>query len=132
MRSETTPDSLREALSLAWRTRDQAYLIGNTAVGAVAVADGGRLFAGCNVEHRFRCHDIHAEVSAIAAMVAQGAQKLSGIVVVAHRERFTPCGGCMDWIFQFGGPDCFVAYQCEPDGPVTVLTAHELMPFYPR
>jgi hypothetical protein len=37
----------------------------------------------------------------------------------------------MDFIFQFGGPDCQVAFQGKPGGPVSVYTARELMPEYP-
>ena len=33
------------------------------------------------------------------------------IVIVADRTKFTPCGGCLDWIFEFGGPACKVGYQ---------------------
>jgi len=116
----------------AWRVREHAYLFGKTAVGAALLTAADELFSGCNIEHRFRSHDIHAEVNAITSMVARGHRELRVILVVAERERFTPCGACMDWIFQFGGDDCIVGYQVAPDGDVTSHTAAELMPFYPR
>jgi cytidine deaminase len=116
----------------AWRVRGNAYLIGKTAVGACVLGESGSIFAGCNIEHRYRCHDVHAEVNAIAHMVAAGDQRLRAVVVVAERQRFTPCGGCMDWVFQFGGPECLVGFQSAPEGPISIHTAAELMPLYPE
>jgi cytidine deaminase len=116
----------------AWRAREHAFLVGKTAVGAAVLTSSGSVFSGCNVEHRFRCHDIHAEVNAIGTMIAAGKQEVRAILVVANRERFTPCGGCMDWIFQFGGDACLVAFQSRPGDPPTIYSAAELMPHYPK
>ncbi len=117
---------------VAWERRQNAHILGKTRVGAAVLAGDGSIFGGCNIEHKFRCHDIHAEVSAIAAMVSSGTTDLRAILIAAERDLFTPCGGCLDWIFQFGGPDCRVAHQATPDGDIKVWTAGELMPFYPR
>ncbi len=117
---------------LAWERRQNAHILGKTRVGAAALAGDGSIWGGCNIEHKFRCHDIHAEVSAIAAMVSSGTTDLRAILIAAERDLFTPCGGCLDWIFQFGGPGCQVAHQASPDGEIKIWTAGELMPFYPR
>src|SRR6188472_3095923 len=87
----------------AWQARDHARVHGKTRVGAAVLTAGDRMFAGCNVEHIFRSHDIHAEVNALASMVAAGHGPATAILVVAERERFTPCGSCLDWIFELGG-----------------------------
>jgi cytidine deaminase len=116
---------------IAWVTRNNAYLIGETAVGAAILTDEGKIFSGCNVEHRFRINDSHAEVNAITTMVAAGYKIIRCIIVVSERSRFTPCGSCMDWIFQFGGPDCEVAYQSGRNGQIFTFLAKDLMPFYP-
>ena len=121
-----------ELARTAWLVRGNAFLVGKTAVGCAVLSVSGKVFTGCNVEHRYRCHDIHAEVNAIGQMVAAGERQLRAVMVVAQRERFTPCGSCMDWVFQFGDGECLVAYQDTPGGRVTVHTALELMPFYPR
>ena len=113
------PEDWERLAAEAWRCRSNAYILGDTKVGAVALAADGRSYAGCNVEHRYRCHDVHAEVNAISSMIGSGQHVLRAIIVVAERERFTPCGSCMDWIFQFGGPGCVVAYQTRIGGPVT-------------
>lgn len=123
---------LQRLLELAWAHEAHAYSIGGTQVGAAVRTADGSMFGGCNVEHQFRSHDIHAEANAISSMVAAGHIDLSAVVVVARRERMSPCGGCLDWIMQFGGGGCQVAWQCEPKGQVFIHRAAELMPYYPK
>jgi cytidine deaminase len=100
-------------------------------VGAAVLSDDGSMFVGCNVEHRFRSHDVHAEVNALTTMAAHGEHRALAVLVVAERDRFTPCGGCLDWIFELGGPDCVVGFQRSPQAPVSALRADALMPHYP-
>lgn len=128
---KATKAQLMNLASLAWESRKHAYILGDTKVGAALMTSGGRTFAGCNVEHQFRSHDVHAEVNAITSMVAAGHTDLVAVVVVAERERFTPCGACMDWIYQFGGPSCLVGYQAIEGGEIRAYKAEELMPYYP-
>ena len=123
--------AFRQLAEAAWAVRQHARVIGRTKVGCALLADDGRMFLGCNVEHRFRCHDVHAEVNAITNMISAGAQKFSALVIAADRERFTPCGGCMDWIMEFGGPDAAIGFQAKPGGDIVQYTAHDLMPHYP-
>ena len=129
---EALPENLKGLSAVAWQKRKNAVLYGATSVGAAVRSRQGDVFGGCNVEHQYRSHDIHAEVCAIAAMASAGHRQLVAILIAAERSRFTPCGACMDWIFQFGGPECLVAYQSAPDAPVVVHTARELMPHYPQ
>lgn len=89
------------------------------------------MFGGCNVEHRFRSHDIHAEVNAIGGLVAAGSETLVAVFVAADRENFTPCGACLDWIFELGGANCTVFVQREPGSEPVVYMASDLMPHYP-
>ena len=117
---------------LAWEAARHARLYGKTAVGATVIAKDGRLFAGCNVEHRFRSHDIHAEVNALSTMVAAGAGPAVALIVVAKRKRFTPCGSCLDWVFELGGGDCRVAFQATPGGKIRLYRSSQLMPHYPE
>jgi cytidine deaminase len=116
----------------AWEARKTAHIYGSTAVGAAVMTADSLIYTGCNVEHRYRSHDVHAEVNAITTMVANGKTQLIAVLVVAERKRFTPCGACLDWIFQFGGSDCEIAYQTKGGGQIEVHQAHELMPFYPE
>jgi cytidine deaminase len=115
----------------AWEAREHAVVNGKTRVGCAVLAQNGQIFCGCNVEHRFRCHDVHAEVNALTSMVTAGG-RAEAILIVAERDRFTPCGGCMDWIMELGGQDVIVAFQNAPNRPFLVYAAKELMPHYPE
>ena len=127
-----SPDEPDRLAAAAWEARANARVIGPIKVGAAVRSEDGSIFAGCNVEHRYRSHDIHAEVSAIASLVASGRRTFQAIMVVAEREYFTPCGACLDWIFEFGGPGVAVLVQSGPGGRTIEHTATQLMPFYPR
>jgi cytidine deaminase len=116
----------------AWRVRENSYLVGKTAVGAAVLDGDGKIHVGCNLEHIFRSHDIHAEVNAISSMVAAGGRKFMAILVVARREFFTPCGSCMDWIMEMGGPQALVGFQPEVGAEIRSWSASELMPHYPQ
>lgn len=118
----------------AWKVRENARLYGPTQVGAAVLSLQGNIFVGCNIEHRFRAHDVHAEVNALSSMTAAGDGPAIAIVVAAQRESFTPCGGCMDWIFELGASTTRVAFSGDPNIWLAprVLHASELMPHYPH
>ncbi len=115
----------------AWDCRENAFVYGKTKVGAAVFSTNQKIYSGCNVEHIFRSHDVHAEVNAIGTMIACGCQRIAAILIAAERELFTPCGSCMDWIMQFGGSGCIVAFQSEKNGKINSFRAEELMPHYP-
>jgi len=115
----------------AWRVREAARVIGPTRVGCAVLSDNDKVWVGCNVEHRFRSHDVHAEVNALSSLVAGGDNKAVAVIVVAERSNFTPCGSCMDWIFEIGGPSCWVGVQAAENATITWCTARDLMPHYP-
>lgn len=117
-----------DMINRAWVTREVSKE--QTKVGAAVLTSGGYIFAGCNIQHRHRSHDIHAEISAISSMVSSGHRDLVAIIIVADRAMFTPCGACLDWIFEFGGPECEVGFM--NNTLELFYTAKQLMPFYPR
>lgn len=127
-----TESQLKELARAAWECQERAYAFSGTKVGAAVMSSDGSIFVGCNVEHQFRSHDVHAEVNAITSMVAKGRTELIAIIIVAERELFTPCGACMDWIFQFGSSSCLVAYQSKKEGKIHKFRAKNLMPHYPK
>lgn len=130
---DLTIESIWESLSKsAWMVRDNAHIFGNTKVGAALITEKQNIYSGCNIEHIFRSHDVHAEVNAISNMVSNGDKKFTSILIVAERIKFTPCGSCMDWIFQHGGSDCEVGFQSKQGGEIIIYTASELMPHYPK
>lgn len=130
--NEISKDDWLRLSKSAWKVRENASIIGKTKVGAAVLDDQKHIHLGCNIEHVFRSHDIHAEVNAISNMVAAGHNRFKAILIVAKREFFTPCGACMDWIMQYGGKEALVGFQSTWEGKIEVYTASELMPFYPR
>jgi cytidine deaminase len=116
----------------AWKVRESARIYGGTKVGCAVEAEDGRVFVGCNLEHRFRSHDIHAEIAALASLISGGAKQLVRLFIAAERVQFTPCGSCLDWIFEIGGETCLVYSQSAPQGQTAMHRASELMPFYPH
>jgi cytidine deaminase len=115
----------------AWKVRNNARIRGTTQVGCAAIGSDDVIYAGCNIEHRFRSHDIHAEVNAISSLVAGGSPSMRAILVAAEREHFTPCGSCLDWIFEIGGDTCLVIAEKRTGEAAGEYLACELMPFYP-
>lgn len=101
---------------------------GKTKVGCAAMNEHGTIAAGCNIQHKYRC-DIHAEVAALSSLRSQSEGKLVAILVLAERDKFTPCGSCMDWIFELGGPRVRVGFQNSKG--MSQYWAEELMPHYP-
>ncbi len=126
-----TSERLQELAVRAWKARGNARTF-KTAVGAAVLSAQGGVHAGANLEHRFRSHDIHAEPSALAAMAAAGEGPAVAVVIAADRDFFTPCGACLDWIFELGGPECAVAFSSAPGAQLQVFSAGQLMPHYPR
>lgn len=117
----------------AWETRERAYLVagGKTKVGAAVLDENGQIHGGCNIQHSGRMHnEPHAEVVAISGMVVSGGQRVVAILVVAERALFTPCGGCTEWITEFGTEETLVGFQNERFGTVRTWTARELIPFH--
>jgi len=84
---------------------------------------------GCNVEHRYRSHDVHAEVNALTSMVATSGSRAVAVLIAAERDRFTPCRSCLDWIFELGEHACLVAFQPRPGVKIDALRAGERMPY---
>lgn len=130
--SEISEDAYQALSKAAWSVRGYARLHGPTPVGSAALSDDGHIFVGCNIEHRFRSHDVHAEVNAISSLVAGGGHSLRAILIAAERDRFTPCGSCLDWIFELGGEDCLVLSEQVPGKRAHCHFARDLMPYYPN
>jgi cytidine deaminase len=79
-------------------------------VGAAVESEGGRIFAGCNVENASYGATMCAERSAIFGMVSAGERRIKSVCVYAPGEPMAmPCGMCRQVISEF----------CE-DAPVLV------------
>ena len=97
-------------------------------VGAAILADDGRIYAGCNVENAAYPQGNCAEASAIAAMIAGGARRITRIYVTGPgSEPVTPCGGCRQRIREFADLDVEVVSHGVEGEPLTT-TLGQLLP----
>ena len=112
----------------AWDARDSA-ICRKTRVGAALITWDGRIYDGCNIEQDF-CQSIHAEVCAISQMVCAGQTKFEHILIVSDIPNFYPCGGCLDWILQFG-PTCKIVCSHDRNQKLIWHNVKKFMPFYP-
>lgn len=74
-------------------------------VGA-AVAAGGAIHVGANVENASYGLTVCAERAAVAAAVAAGARRLDAIAIATGTAEPTPpCGACLQTLAELGGPE---------------------------
>ena len=118
-----TPDIIEAALTA------RTHSLEDTKVGAAIRTQDGQIFAGTNMTHQWAC-SVHAEVAAIASMVSSGQHLFTQAAVVCGRDQFTPCGACLDWLFQFAVSDTVEILVGDGTGYTSFILAN-LMPFYP-
>lgn len=122
----TTNDALFAA---AEAIRAKAYApYSNFHVGAAILADDGKIYSGCNIENAAYPQGNCAETSAIAAMIAGGARRITRIYVTGPGQSpVTPCGGCRQRIREFADLDVEVISH-GVDGEPLVQTLGQLLP----
>lgn len=120
---------LTQLFTLALTIREKAYVpYSHFAVGAAIFDELGQAFAGCNVENVSYPCGTCAEAGAIAAMVAGGGSKIKDIVVVADAQNLiSPCGTCLQRIFEFSTPNTLV-HLANLDGIQKTFKITELLP----
>lgn len=91
-------------------------------VGAAVLARDGRVFLGVNVENAAYPLGVCAEKSALTRAVTDGCKPgdLEAIAITA-----SPCGGCRQWLWEFGLDR--VTYA-RANGEVVTTTPGELLP----
>ena len=71
-------------------------------VGAVVVAEDGRVFEGCNVENAAYGSGICAEGNAISTAAAAGVRKIDTVVIAClDAGECYPCGNCRQLMREF-------------------------------
>ena len=71
-------------------------------MGAVVVADDGRVFTGCNVENAAYGAAICAEGNAISSAAAAGVRKIEAVIVAClDTGECYPCGNCRQLMREF-------------------------------
>jgi cytidine deaminase len=91
-------------------------------VGAVALARDGRVFEGVNVENAAYPLGVCAERTALSRAVVEGCRpgEIEAIGITA-----SPCGGCRQWLFEFGIDR--VTFR-NSGGEIVTYTPRELLP----
>jgi cytidine deaminase len=91
-------------------------------VGAVVRSRDGREFGGVNVENAAYPLGVCAEKTAIAAAVTAGVRpgEIEAIAITA-----SPCGGCRQWLHEFG---VGAVHYRDEEGALRSLTVAELLP----
>jgi cytidine deaminase len=91
-------------------------------VGAVALARDGRVFGGVNVENAAYPLGVCAERTALSRAVVEGCRpgEIEAIGITA-----SPCGGCRQWLFEFGVDR--VTFR-NSAGEIVTYTPRELLP----
>ncbi len=95
-------EQLSEMIALAKKAQANAYCPHSKhPVGSSIMAEGGSIYAGCNVETA-NYKGICAEGSAISAMIYNGDTVINTVVVIGPTEHLcTPCGDCRQRIREF-------------------------------
>jgi cytidine deaminase len=102
-------------------------------VGAAVLAQGGLIFAGCNVENATYGATLCAERSAIAAMVAAGARgPVACAVVTAGPSAGAPCGICRQVLAEFARDIRFVLVAEDARGRITARRTTSLSRLLPQ
>ena len=116
-------DADRELLERADSVAERAYApYSKFFVGAAVLAKDGRVFEGVNVENAAYPLGVCAEKTALAKAVSEGVKpgEVEALAVTA-----SPCGGCRQWLHEFGLER--VIYR-RANGDVAVATPAELLP----
>ncbi|WP_224705575.1 cytidine deaminase [Devosia aquimaris] len=126
MSNTVTDQALYEA---AEAIRAKAYApYSRFSVGAAILADDGKIYSGCNIENAAYPQGNCAEASAIAAMIAGGARRITRIYVTGPGAApVTPCGGCRQRIREFADLDVTVISHGVEGAPLA-CTLEQLLP----
>lgn len=134
-KSNLVPSKIRRALLLAKQTRKHAHApYSGFHVGAALLANGGKLYSGCNVENASYGGTVCAERIAIFKAVSEGSSRFSDIVVVTDAaEPAFPCAFCLQVMAEFFDPGARV-WIANLKGIKAVHKFGELLPkpFGPR
>ena len=111
-----------ELYRLAVEASEAAYApYSNFLVGAAVLSRDGRVITGVNVENAAYPLGICAERCALGRAVVEGVRP-GGVEAVAITA--SPCGGCRQWLLEFGVERVVFLHQ----GELLVRTVDELLP----
>ncbi len=96
-------------------------------IGAALLAEGGAVFAGCNVENASFGLTQCAERAALTRAVAEGARRFRALAIASGGDRpLLPCGACRQVLREFA-EDLWVVSEAA-SGARARATLAELLP----
>ncbi|XP_036390224.1 cytidine deaminase a [Megalops cyprinoides] len=97
-------------------------------VGAALQTENDAIITGCNVENACNNLGICAERNAMAKAVSEGHTRFKAIAIASNldKEPITPCGGCRQFMREFGVK--WTVYMTRTDGTCEAMTVGQLLP----
>ena len=120
---------MRDLIELAAQARGAAYApYSGYKVGAAIRGANGQVWTGCNVENISYGLCICAERGAVMQMVREGCHEIAEVAVVT-RDGGTPCGACLQVLFEFApAPEAVTVMTADEKGTTQRYTLAEMMP----
>ncbi len=132
----------RQLIAAAKRASRNAYRpYSRFPVGAAVLTFDGRIYTGCNVENAAYTPTVHAETVAVCSAIADGALKrarrrgltrtqfIAAVAVYIRKGTDPwPCGGCRQFLSEFGLDMTVVGYAGTDESRVLRKTLRQLMP----
>ncbi len=126
--SSAVPSAIdwEELRQLAIEMTKRAYApYSNFSVGAAAVTTTGSIVSGTNVENVSYGLTLCAECGLVSDLIAHGAGKLAGVVVVSGSgEHCAPCGRCRQLLVEHAAPQALIDTADGPHPLVELLPEH--------
>lgn len=122
--------TLGQLIDAAVEYRKNAYTpYSHYNVGSSIITADGKIFGGCNSESVAYSPTNHAEGTAIAKAVSEGAakdnRKFIKAIAVCHSEDTGPCGECLQRIVEHAD-NCLILIV-DPDGKIVTVTSLKVM-----
>ncbi len=126
MEHALVPEQFKPPLDAARKARLNAYAPNSGCrVGAALLTEDGTIFIGANVEPRTQSLTCCAERVAIMSAVTQGHLSFKSIAIVSDKGH-TPCGSCLQLIYELCGQIDVVVATAEGVG--SVMRTSDLLP----
>ena len=98
-------------------------------VGAALLTEQGKVFVGANVENSCYGLSICAEKVAASIAITSGDCKWQALLVLfSHGVASAPCGGCRQFLAEFGSPEMLIAWGTK-GGTTCVSKLGDLIPY---
>lgn len=119
----------KKLADIASAAKEKAYApYSKFRVGAVVLADSGKLYTGVNVENVSFGATCCAERAAVFKAVSEGERKIKAVAIASDSEELIfPCGMCRQVLAEFGDRDMPVICT-KNNGDYRVYTLEELLP----